>query len=529
MSGKLRLLVGLSMASFLVTVTSIIVASVIVYKRGNEASQLSNKTSTFGIIHDIKPLADAAGVPLPQTMTLNASQVALYNVPSNCWMIIANGIYDVTSFLMRHPGGSLVMTPYCGKDASMAFQTKDTKPPSTHSSTAKNLLRQYFIGDLGQSIIIPSTSGTNITPTPPSKSSLVKMGIGTLIPTVPPTAISTNTTTSTGNQSLNASVVATHNTSSDCWITISGLAYNVTTFLASHPGGVSVITIYCGKDATSAFATKDKNPSSSHSAYAIQLLRNYLVGSLGSGVASSPSSTGSTSGNSTTGTSDSGATTGTGSGASIINTPVPTVAPPPPLPTPLPASSGGYSAADVSGHNTSSNCWLIISGKVYNVTSYLTSHPGGVSVVTPYCGKDATNAFATRGGRGSNHSNFAYNLLNQYFIGNLSNGSTSPPSATFTPAPGGGNTGGATSTPVTPTSVPGGSNPTQAPTSVPSGTGNCTEGSLPSSVTSKYPDATIKKQEVGDNCSQELEVNTSSGCRHIKTNSSGAITSDSSC
>lgn len=52
-----------------------------------------------------------------------------------------------------------------------------------------------------------------------------------------------------------------------------------------------------------------------------------------------------------------------------------------------------YSVNEVAKHNSVSDCWLIINNKVYNVTSYLDSHPGGIQVITQYCGADATAAY----------------------------------------------------------------------------------------------------------------------------------------
>ncbi len=55
---------------------------------------------------------------------------------------------------------------------------------------------------------------------------------------------------------------------------------------------------------------------------------------------------------------------------------------------------------------------MIVSGKVYNVTSYIPSHPGGAGSITAYCGKDATSAF-------SGHSQNAASILGSYYIGDL--------------------------------------------------------------------------------------------------------------
>ena len=72
----------------------------------------------------------------------------------------------------------------------------------------------------------------------------------------------------------------------------------------------------------------------------------------------------------------------------------------------------------VSTHATQADCWIIVSGKVYSVGSYIAMHPGGRSAIVNECGKDATTAFTTRGGTGK-HSSSAVSLLGQFFLGTL--------------------------------------------------------------------------------------------------------------
>lgn len=88
-----------------------------------------------------------------------------------------------------------------------------------------------------------------------------------------------------------------------------------------------------------------------------------------------------------------------------------------PTPTTVPKASSGYKLADVSTHKAVSDCWLVISSKVYNVTSFIGEHPGGKSQITTRCGTDVTTAF---NGGVYKHSSYAKGLLPTYFVGNLS-------------------------------------------------------------------------------------------------------------
>jgi cytochrome b involved in lipid metabolism len=57
------------------------------------------------------------------------------------------------------------------------------------------------------------------------------------------------------------------------------------------------------------------------------------------------------------------------------------------------AAALSYNAAAVAAHGTAANCWLILSGNVYDLTVWAPTHPGGVGEITKYCGKDGTTAF----------------------------------------------------------------------------------------------------------------------------------------
>jgi alkylation response protein AidB-like acyl-CoA dehydrogenase len=52
-----------------------------------------------------------------------------------------------------------------------------------------------------------------------------------------------------------------------------------------------------------------------------------------------------------------------------------------------------YTLEQVSLHNTTLDCWIIINNQVYDVTRFLNSHPGGKSSILAFAGKDATEVF----------------------------------------------------------------------------------------------------------------------------------------
>ncbi|KAI0827961.1 FMN-dependent dehydrogenase-domain-containing protein [Trametes gibbosa] len=48
------------------------------------------------------------------------------------------------------------------------------------------------------------------------------------------------------------------------------------------------------------------------------------------------------------------------------------------------------SGKEVAQHNSRESCWIIVHGKVYDVTEFLDDHPGGSRIILKYAGKDAT-------------------------------------------------------------------------------------------------------------------------------------------
>ncbi len=80
-------------------------------------------------------------------------------------------------------------------------------------------------------------------------------------------------------------------------------------------------------------------------------------------------------------------------------------------------SEQSYTMAQVAENNNKNSCWTIINGSVYNITSYIPTHPGGESEILQICGKDGTILFS----KPSEHaSGGAGNVLENFKLGTIS-------------------------------------------------------------------------------------------------------------
>ncbi len=93
--------------------------------------------------------------------------------------------------------------------------------------------------------------------------------------------------------------------------------------------------------------------------------------------------------------------------------------------TPNSNAATTYTMAQVATHNSADDCWTIIDGKVYDITSYIPRHPGGDEILRA-CGTDGTSLFERREtssgesvGSGSPHSANAARELAALQVGTL--------------------------------------------------------------------------------------------------------------
>jgi len=74
-----------------------------------------------------------------------------------------------------------------------------------------------------------------------------------------------------------------------------------------------------------------------------------------------------------------------------------------------------YTIEEVDQHNTESDCWIIVDGKVLDVTSFIEQHPGGVEAIANYAGREATDAVL----KNISHPDTIEGTAEQFVIGRI--------------------------------------------------------------------------------------------------------------
>lgn len=91
-------------------------------------------------------------------------EVAKRNSSKELWLVIHGRVYDVTSFLNEHPGGEEVLFEQAGTDASESFEDVG------HSIDAREMLKQYYIGDVHPNDLKPESGSKDPSKTDTCKS-----------------------------------------------------------------------------------------------------------------------------------------------------------------------------------------------------------------------------------------------------------------------------------------------------------------------------------------------------------------------
>jgi len=157
-----------SLFIFFAITVAVLVAGLIHYD--NRQAATSSNTDSVNQVDKITGVS-----PGTTSLTLSKAELAKHNSYKSCWLLISGKIYDVTTYLNSHPGGEAEILKTCGTDATVIYDNRDNT--GTHSSKARSMLADYYIGDLDQVV------KTSANPSNPS---------GQAIPTIANPSAATN-------------------------------------------------------------------------------------------------------------------------------------------------------------------------------------------------------------------------------------------------------------------------------------------------------------------------------------------------
>lgn len=139
---KMKITVGLALAVFSIFMLSVLILGF--FDKQQKEALLKNQSPANQNQQNNQGVSSNS----ESQKTFTTSQVAQHSSVSDCWLIINGNVYDVGRFLDLHPGGADVIIPYCGKDATQAFETQGGRRRGAHSQSANQMLADYFLGSV---------------------------------------------------------------------------------------------------------------------------------------------------------------------------------------------------------------------------------------------------------------------------------------------------------------------------------------------------------------------------------------------
>ncbi|KAF3442972.1 hypothetical protein FNV43_RR16890 [Rhamnella rubrinervis] len=71
----------------------------------------------------------------------NKAEVSLHNKRTDCWIIIKDKVYDVTSYVEEHPGGDAILA-HAGDDSTEGFYGPQ------HATRVFDMIDDFYVGNL---------------------------------------------------------------------------------------------------------------------------------------------------------------------------------------------------------------------------------------------------------------------------------------------------------------------------------------------------------------------------------------------
>ncbi|MFS7929813.1 putative cytochrome b5-like heme/steroid binding domain, cytochrome b5, heme-binding protein [Helianthus anomalus] len=90
--------------------------------------------------------------------TFRFDEVSKHNEYDDIWLIVSGKVYDVSNFLLEHPGGAEAMIAATNKDATGDFEE------AGHKDETREMMQKFCVGKIDESTL-PSRRRHNVSTT----------------------------------------------------------------------------------------------------------------------------------------------------------------------------------------------------------------------------------------------------------------------------------------------------------------------------------------------------------------------------
>ncbi|MHB8576468.1 MAG: cytochrome P450, partial [Dehalococcoidia bacterium] len=216
------------------------------------------------------PVPHLNGAPptLDDLPELDWSEILRHDKSGDFWVVFCDGVYDVSEWMYRHPGGAEIFIEQYGQDATELFNEIG------HSDDAWNLAQSFKIGRLKEGAKPPEQVGPP-TMTVPEAPAVRGPGPVQAGPKLRPLPEPEDAPADPRDlPEIDWEEILRHDKPGDFWVAFADGVYDVSEWIYHHPGGAEVFIESYGHDASAAF------DEAGHSDDAWNLAQTFMVGRL---------------------------------------------------------------------------------------------------------------------------------------------------------------------------------------------------------------------------------------------------------
>lgn len=121
----------------------------------SDSNAPQSQTTELNVFSDQIPTENENKIGIANTeATYTLADIAIHNTQADCWTVVFDKVYNITTYIRNHPGGASSISKICGKDGTSIFDNMHGG-----SSSQALILSTYKIGVLAKPVVKTCTAG----------------------------------------------------------------------------------------------------------------------------------------------------------------------------------------------------------------------------------------------------------------------------------------------------------------------------------------------------------------------------------